>query len=739
MKSCNNLKSVFCRESLRILSKPLYLVVLVVIPVFTIVFLATIFGNGQIREVPVGVVDYTNSKLSGQIIDKIDASEKLKVGKGCRFLNEKEAYSALQKMEIYGYLVIPPDFDKKFYSGKKPYLAYYYQKSLLATGEEVNGEFLTVLSDIAASFIGIKAVAMPIEGISYPLYNADMDFVTYIAYPFIFVFLQILLIVLIVYVICREKGSLEWMQCSNGSPLAAICGKVLPYFIVFSIYALITNIVCFSLLDIPVSRSIVSISFSAIVLIASTIAAAVMIALLVPNTPMAISIASMYGALGATMCGVTFPIEQMDKWVQILSMFFPIRHFTHIYHNTVYLNLPFSSNIEEFLLLAAFIVCAAAACTKKILKNRLLQRSRFSRLPAIYGVILVVAGGTIGYSILYNIIYAPNIVTNVPIAVVDASRTQLSAKYTRYLNASEGVEVVTNSADMAQARELMNSRKIRGIVYIPSDFESRIYTGKGSSFTVFGSTASLLYYLSIQSSTTATMLQLNSEYRQQIINELPEISKLTLSQAPQMNIQGVSLFNKKGGYATFLLPAVLIVALFQTMVMAIGIFNGGRTTLQKRSPKNIITFYTIYLILAIFVTGIIPRIFQLPNLGNFPEIIIFCALFLLATVLFSTVLSFFCPDSECINLIVPFFSIGLIFLSGISFPRESMYPFWQLAYYIIPCPAAITGYIKLSSMGADLYMLRPETVTLAAQCVVYGTVIFLFNPANKKGQPLRLP
>ena len=196
----NKFRAVFYRELRRIIASPLYIVVLLVIPVFTIVFLATIFATGQIQEVPVGVVDYTNSQLSGQIIDKIDASQKLAVKEEYRFLNEKQAHEALQKMEIYGYLVIPPDFDSKLYSGKKPTLAYYYQKSLLATGEEVNGEFLTVLSDIAANFIGNKTVAMPIEGLSYPLYNADMDFVTYIAYPFIFVFLQILLIVLIVYV-----------------------------------------------------------------------------------------------------------------------------------------------------------------------------------------------------------------------------------------------------------------------------------------------------------------------------------------------------------------------------------------------------------------------------------------------------------------------------------------------------------------------------------------------------------
>ena len=770
MGSNNKFVGVFYRELGRIISSPLYLVVLLVIPVFTIVFLATIFATGQIQDAPVGVVDYTNSQLSGQIIDKIDASQKLAVKNDCRFLNEKQAHEALQKMEIYGYLVIPPEFDSKLYSGKKPALAYYYQKSLLATGEEVNGEFLTILGEVAASFIGNRTVAMPIEGISYPLYNADMDFVTYIAYPFIFVFLQILLIVLVVYVICTEKGSLEWLQCANGSTCAAICGKLLVYFIIFSIYTLITNFVCFSLLKIPVSQNLLSISFSGILLIASTIAVGVMIAVFIPNTTIAISIASMYGALGATMCGVTFPIEQMDKWVQLLSILFPIRHFTLIYHNIVYLNLPFSHNTEELLLMLLPLLLFSllqlsllllspillpsfktpAAWSKKLLKNLLLQRSTFSRLPSIYGVILIVAGGTVGYSILYNIIYAPNIVTDVPTAVVDASHSKLSHKYTSYLNATQGVCVYTNAADMNQARELMESRKIKGIVYIPSEFESRIAQGKGSSVTVLGSTASLLYYLAIQSSTTAAMLQLNAECREEIINTLTLPEKLTLLHAPQVNIQGTALYNPKGGYATFLIPAVLIVALFQTMVMAIGVYMGSSNNSSNNSSKlrirnnmnnisnTIVAFYIVYLLLALFVTGAVPQMFDLPFIGNFLEITIFAALFLLAAVLFSILLSLILarisPNGESINLIVPFFSIGLIFLSGISFPRESMHPVWQLAYYIIPCPAAITGYIKLNSMGADLTMLRTEIITLVIQSVIYGTLVLALKPANKKGQ-----
>lgn len=734
-------RSVVCRELERILSRRIYLVVLLVIPVFTIIFLATIFGGGEIENVPVGVVDYTRSRLSGQIIEKLNASAKLDVGE-YNFLNEKEAHNALQSGKIYGYVVIPPDFDRQLYSGKTPTIAYYYQKAVLATGEEINGAILTVLSNVAASVtanagkaagltqIQANAVVTPVEAISFPLYNRNLDFTTYITYPFIFVFLQILLIVLIVYVTGSEKGSTEWMECAGGNATVAILGKVFPYFIIFSIYALITGPVCFGMLHIPINRSLIAISAAGTVLIAASIAIGTFIALFIRNFSIAISIASMYGALGATMCGVTFPIEQMGRAVHALSFLFPIRHFTHIYHNIVYLNLPFSDNLPDLAIMAAFIL-PLFFIGRNSLEKALCSSSVFSRLPVIYGVVLIAVGGTVGYSVLYNVIYSPNIVREVPVAVVDESKTAFSQKFISYLNATEGVSVYANIPNMKEAEQLMKKRSVRGIIYIPSDFSNRIGRGEMSAFTLFGTTSSLLYYLTLQSSATGVMMQLDSESRQEIVEQLGIESKLALLQAPQMKITGSALYNKDGGYATFLMPIVLIVALFQTMVMAIGVYRGGKGLEYRFNSsglwRDITGFTSLYMVISCFVIGAVPLIFNLPDIGNPLQIFPFIFLFLFVTALSATLLSHFFTDSESVNLIVPFFSVGLIFISGMSFPRESMPLFWQAAYYLFPSSPAITGYIKMTGMGADISAIKPEIIALLIQGAVYGTILYLIH------------
>ena len=86
-----------------------------------------------------------------------------------------------------------------------------------------------------------------------------------------------------------------------------------------------------------------------------------------------------------------------------------------------------------------------------------------------YSILLVLSGGIFVYGLLYNYMYAPNVVRNAPVAVVDMSRTPLSRSYIRLLDATPQARVLTNNADLPAAKELMKCDEVVGIVYIPSD------------------------------------------------------------------------------------------------------------------------------------------------------------------------------------------------------------------------------------------------------------------------------
>ena len=196
----NLLYNVFLREYHRITSRRLYLGVCVILPLFCLFFMATIFGNGQMENIPIGIVDRDNTATSRSISRRISAAPAFRVAK--HFTDEASARQALQQKEIYGYLSIPPRFEQKAVSGTDATLTYYYHYALLSVGSELMATFETTLAPIALSPIIIQAQALgveqgqmqtfllPVEADTHPLYNPDMDYSIYLSQPFFFVLFQ---------------------------------------------------------------------------------------------------------------------------------------------------------------------------------------------------------------------------------------------------------------------------------------------------------------------------------------------------------------------------------------------------------------------------------------------------------------------------------------------------------------------------------------------------------------------
>lgn len=73
--------AVLLREWRRMTSRRLYFGVCIILPLFTLFFMATIFGNGQMENIPVGIVDQDNTASSRAIVRNISAVPTFKVTK----------------------------------------------------------------------------------------------------------------------------------------------------------------------------------------------------------------------------------------------------------------------------------------------------------------------------------------------------------------------------------------------------------------------------------------------------------------------------------------------------------------------------------------------------------------------------------------------------------------------------------------------------------------------------------
>ena len=189
-------------------------------------------------------------------------------------------------------------------------------------------------------------------------------------------------------------------------------------------------------------------------------------------------------------------------------------------------------------------------------------------------IIIVLIGGIFGYGYLYNVMYQPNVVRDVPIAVVDMSRTPLSREYSRMLDATPQASVYTNNSDLNAAKELMKKMDVYGLVYIPNDFDQKVGKGEEAVFVLYSVTTAFLYYASLHEATAEAMLAVNDNIRPDQIVFIPKKDVSSIINTPTINTRGVALFNFTNGYATYLIPGVLAIIVFQTLIMIISMLSG---------------------------------------------------------------------------------------------------------------------------------------------------------------------
>ena len=363
--------SVLKRELRRMTSRWLYICVCVGLPLFCVFFMSTIFGSGQMERIPIGVVDLDWTATSRDITRSVETVPTFSVTR--HYTDAEAARKATQRKEIYGYLVIPHNFEADVLGGRQATLAYYYHYALLSVGSEIRGAFETLLRPLSMGPVVTTATALgvsenevetflvPVNAQSHPLFNPDLDYSVYLSNPFFFILFQVIILLVTVYAIGSEikfRTGDEWLRTSGMNIFAAVGGKLLPYTVIFCAIGIFANYIMFGAMNIPFECGFWPLNVTTVLFVISTQALGVFLFSLFPAISIIISIVSMVGSLGATLSGVTFPAPFMFKPVYWASFLFPVRHFVEINQNLLYGDYGFAYTWQNAAALLLFILPA---------------------------------------------------------------------------------------------------------------------------------------------------------------------------------------------------------------------------------------------------------------------------------------------------------------------------------------------------------------------------------------------
>ena len=350
-------------------SRRIYGVACLVLPLFSLIFMATIFGNGRLENLPVGVVDHDNTSASRNIIRKVAATPALSVTH--HYANESEARKDVQRKVIYGYLVIPSEFASKVGNNQEVTLCYYYHNALLGVGGELRSTFERLLKQLSVQPIALEAIGwgedkravtsflMPVTEEVFPVYNSERNYSVYLSQPFYYVFLQILLLLVTTFALGSETKwgtTKEWLQTAQGNIVVAVVGKLLPYTFIFIGMGLLGNLLFLRWMQPNLSVSLWAMNGLMVLFILATQALALFLYSVFPVLALVISAVSMVGSLGATLSGVTFPVVFMDTPVYVVSFLFPIRHFVEAEQTLLYLHGSFADCWMSVVSLLLFLL-----------------------------------------------------------------------------------------------------------------------------------------------------------------------------------------------------------------------------------------------------------------------------------------------------------------------------------------------------------------------------------------------
>ena len=346
------------------------------------------------------------------------------------------------------------------------------------------------------------------------------------------------------------------------------------------------------------------------------------------------------------------------------------------------------------------------------------------------------------YPLLYSWIYNNEVVHEVPVVVVDDSHSPLSRQLARQLDASADVKVLCYAADMDEAKSLVSRQLAKGVYYIPSDFATRLNRMEQATLSVYCDMSLMLTYKAIYQTAVNVTQHMGAEVQKKVAGKYT--AREEQIQARPLDFQDVPMFNPQGGYGTFVLPAVLMLILQQTLVLGIGLAAG---TARETNPHGdlvplhpaysgiyrivcgkALCYIMVYAVMGAYLSMVVPRIFSFVTMAKGVDLLLLMIPYVLACVFFGMTVSCLVRYRENVMLLVVFLSLPLLFMTGISWPQSAIPGVWQGVSWLFPSTFGGRAYVRMNTMGASLNDVLPELRYLWIQAAAYfGTACLVYG------------
>jgi len=351
----------------------MYVFGMIAVPLLTTVFFLSLLKPGLPLKVPTAVVDLDHSAMSRSVTRSLDALELIDI---CSKLESyDEALAGIRRGEIFGFFVIPDNFEKDALGGRTPTLEYYTNMTYFIPGTLSFKGFKTVAVSTAGSVVRtslislgvdpgqVGAMLQPIVFDNHPLGNPWLNYAIYLCPSFSFATFALMIMLMTVFSITMEikQGtSVDWLAVAKGRISVAVASKLLPHTVVFLAIGLFISWLLWGWSHFPVNGSLAWLLLAVALLVLACQGFGLFIASLMPNPRLAFSLTALFGILTFSFTGFSFPVQSMYGFLAVFSWLSPVRYFFMIYINEGLNGFPLYYSRLWYVALLLFPVVAAS-------------------------------------------------------------------------------------------------------------------------------------------------------------------------------------------------------------------------------------------------------------------------------------------------------------------------------------------------------------------------------------------
>lgn len=359
---------------------------------------------------------------------------------------------------------------------------------------------------------------------------------------------------------------------------------------------------------------------------------------------------------------------------------------------------------------------------KRISHIILREWKRIFSIPNFYAILLIIPPIIF---LFYGLIYQKQFARELPMAVWDEDRSELSRTLTDMMEQDPNIRFTHTAVSNAEIETLMKEGKIFGAVHFPKNLEANAKRNAQSNVTLYTNGAYLVPAKMIYKGAAAIIIKGGLAVVLQKAQKQGMAAGMANTLVQPIRLNTTTLYNPDFNYQLYLTPGLITVGLQMALIVAsVLILNiefrrktiGDLLQISHSASEiimgKLLAHLTVSWILFFLVSLVVFPLFHLEKPTTDLNFFLLYTLMSLACIGIGLMVSAISDNLLFVTDLALFFTSPAFVFSGFTFPRWAMPWYDQFYADLMPYTHFLDGFIKIYFMELPLRYAESEIVKL---------------------------